>query len=55
MTAFALLMICIVAQILIVGGLGMYLFRRFRRERKEGEREAPSPLTSSGDKKDPAS
>jgi len=55
MTGFTLLMICTVAQILIAGGLGIYLFRRFRRGRKEGKAEAPSPPISSGDKDNPAS
>jgi len=47
MTAFTLLMICVAAQILIAGGLGIYLFRRFRRGRKEREAEvAPRPIAS---------
>jgi hypothetical protein len=53
MTTFTLLMICIVAQILIAGGLGIYLFRRFRHGRKEGEAESrPIPPR---DKNNPAS
>ena len=34
MTAFSLLIICVVAQILIAAGLGIYLYRRFSRERR---------------------
>jgi hypothetical protein len=55
MTAFTLLMICIVAQILIAGGLGVYLFRRFRHGRKEGEAEAPSHPIPPRDKNNPPS
>ena len=51
MTGFTLLMICIVAQILIAGGLGIYLFRHFRRRRGEAKAEDPSDSTSPGDKK----
>ncbi len=55
MTSFILLMICIVAQILIAGGLGIYLFRRFRRARKGGEAEARSSSVSPEDKNNSAS
>jgi hypothetical protein len=55
MTGFTLLIICIVAQILIAGGLGIYLFRRFRHGRKKGEAEAPSRPTPPRDKNNPAS
>ncbi|MCX5919146.1 MAG: hypothetical protein NTX30_21020 [Deltaproteobacteria bacterium] len=39
MTAFALLIICVAAQILIAAGLGIYLYRRFSRERKEKQQK----------------
>lgn len=42
MNAYILLMICIAAQILIVGGLGIYLLRRFLRRRKETTTEESS-------------
>ena len=39
MTAFALLIICVAAQILIAAGLGIYLYRRFSRQRKEKQQK----------------
>jgi hypothetical protein len=38
MTATILLIVCVIAQILIAAGLGIYLYRRFSRERKEEQR-----------------
>ena len=38
MTSFAMLMICLVAQVLIAGGLGIYLLRRFLREKRERQK-----------------
>jgi hypothetical protein len=38
MTASILLIVCVIAQILIAAGLGIYLYRRFSRERKEKQR-----------------
>ena len=35
MTAVVLLIICVSAQILIAGWLGIHLYRRFSRDRKE--------------------
>jgi hypothetical protein len=43
MTAFVLLLICVGAQVLIAAGLGIYLFRRFSRQRKEGEKKDLKP------------
>jgi hypothetical protein len=43
MTAFMLLIICVAAQILIVAGLGIYLYRRFSRERREKQQKDPKP------------
>jgi hypothetical protein len=41
MTAFAILIICVVAQILIVAFLGLYfLRRRVRQRREEASRQA---------------
>jgi hypothetical protein len=39
MTPFALLLICVAAQILIAAGLGIYLYRYFSRQRKEKEKK----------------
>jgi hypothetical protein len=39
MTAFTLLIICVAAQILIAAGLGIYLYRRFSRERKKRQQK----------------
>ncbi len=43
MTAIILLIICVVAQILIAVGLGIYLFRRFSRERRERQQKDLKP------------
>jgi flagellar basal body-associated protein FliL len=43
MTAIILLIICVVAQILIAVGLGIYLFRRFSRERREKQQKDLKP------------
>jgi hypothetical protein len=51
MTAFTLLIICLAAQILIAGGLGVYLLRHFLRQRKEKPHEGPTGVTSSGESK----
>lgn len=50
MTALTLLLICIAAQVLIAGALGIYLLRRFIRKRNEGKTEHPPGEKSSGDK-----
>jgi len=50
MTAFTLLVICIVAQILIAGGLGIYLFRRFLGKGKAGKSDDPPGKIPSGKK-----
>jgi hypothetical protein len=39
MTATFLLIVCVIAQISIAAGLGIYLYRRFSRERKEKQRK----------------
>jgi hypothetical protein len=41
MTAVVLLIICVTAQILIAGWLGIYLYRRFSRGRKEKKSQEP--------------
>jgi hypothetical protein len=43
MTAITLLIVCVTAQILIAAGLGIYLYRRFSRERKEKQRKDSKP------------
>jgi hypothetical protein len=43
MTATILLVICVTAQILIAGWLGLYLYRRFTRERKEKQNPGAKP------------
>jgi hypothetical protein len=47
MTAFTLLIICLAAQILIAGWLGIYLLRRLVRQRKERLNESPAGEISS--------
>jgi len=42
MTGFTLLILCILAQILIAGALGIYLYRHFRRQGKEKKTKDPS-------------
>ena len=51
MTALTLLIICVVAQIVIAGALGIYLFRHFRRERRAEKPESSPAPVSSPDKK----
>ena len=43
MTSFMLLIICVAAQILIAAGLGIYLYRRFSRERREKQKKDLGP------------
>jgi Flp pilus assembly protein TadB len=43
MTPFMLLIICVAAQILIAAGLGIYLYRRFSRERREKQQKDKKP------------
>jgi len=51
MTALTLLIICVAAQIVIAGALGIYLFRHFRRERSgEKTKASPKPVSSPGKK-----
>jgi hypothetical protein len=51
MNALTLLIICVVAQIVIAGALGIYLFRHFRKDRKvEKPEESPAPFPSAGKK-----
>ncbi len=51
MTALTLLIICVAAQILIAGALGIYLFRHFRRQRRaEKPESSPVPFSSPGKK-----
>jgi len=42
MTAIVLLVICVAAQILIAGWLGIYLYRRFSREKRERKKDPPT-------------
>jgi hypothetical protein len=51
MTAFTLLIICVAAQILIAGGLGIFLLGRFFRQRKEKPNETPAGEISPGEPK----
>ena len=47
MNPLILLIICVVAQIVIAGALGIYLFRHFRRERSRGKtKESPAPVSA---------
>jgi hypothetical protein len=41
MTSIVLLIICVAAQVLIAGWLGIYLYRRLSRERKEKKSREP--------------
>jgi len=41
MTATVLLIICVTAQVLIAGWLGIYLYRRFSRDRREKKDQNP--------------
>ena len=43
MTAVVLLIICVSAQILIAGWLGLHLYRLFSRDRKEKKSKGPEP------------
>jgi len=43
MSSFMLLIICVAAQILIAAGLGIYLYRRFSRERREKQQKDLKP------------
>jgi hypothetical protein len=44
MAAFVLLLLCVLAQILIAAGLGIYFLRRYWRQRRV--KKDPSPLSS---------
>jgi len=44
MTALVLLVVCVIAQISIAAGLGIYFIRRYLRQRRE--LKSPSPLNS---------
>ncbi len=51
MTALLLLIICVAAQIVIAGALGIYLIRHFRRERRrEKPEESPGAVSPAGKK-----
>jgi hypothetical protein len=56
MNALTLLIICVVAQIVIAGALGIYLFRHFRQDRRvektrvEKTEESPAPFPTAGEK-----